>query len=367
MQEAKVMATTTAWLSAWAKSIVDERRTVTHWLPLHQHLADAGGVAGLLVDEWVSRQVIRRIAREFPNGEADVRTAACWLAATHDIAKLTPAFCVQVPKLADLMRRNGLRASPLLQHDPARRLVPHALAGQHVVAAWLVRKLGFTRKRAEQWSVVVGGHHGVPPTAEELAAVRGHVELLGAGEWDSAGEALLDRAAEMVGGQAVLARFAQVVLSRPSQALLSAIVILADWIASNTELFPLQPIATADPPLQVPDKKATTARLARGWARQSFGQRDADRGPREGAVHSNLHRARLQSDGQVVPAQAELFRRPGCRATKSPRRPRAGGAVPDGGKERLAIYESSPRRGEFTADSNSSGPSPANPGDPNAR
>jgi CRISPR-associated endonuclease/helicase Cas3 len=267
------MAATAAWLSAWAKSTADERGAVTHWLPLHQHLADAGGVAGLLVDEWVSHQVIRRIAREFPGGEGDVRAAASWLAAVHDICKLTPAFCVQVPILADLMRRNGLRSSPLLRHDPARRSVPHALAGHHVVAAWFVRELGFTRKRAEQWAVVVGGHHGVPPTFQELAAARGQAELVGTGEWDAAREALLNQATEMVGGKEVLARFADVVLSRPSQALLSAIVILADWIASNTDLFPLLPISTIEAPLLAPDEKLTEMRLKRGWARLDLPQR----------------------------------------------------------------------------------------------
>ncbi|MFI9388580.1 CRISPR-associated helicase Cas3' [Kutzneria sp. NPDC052558] len=258
---------TTAWLSAWAKSTTDDHGAVTHWLPLHQHLADAGGVAGLLVDTWVSPQVIRRLARDFPGGEEDVRAAACWLAATHDVAKASPAFSVQVPVLADLMRSNGLRTSPLLRHDPARRSAPHALVGHDVVATWLVRELGFTQERAQQWAVVVGGHHGVPPAPMDLAAVRGRIELIGAGEWDVAREMLLGQATEVVGGKAVLARFAGVALSRPSQALLSAIVILADWIASNTELFPLLPISTIEQPLPVPDEKVTAARLARAWAR----------------------------------------------------------------------------------------------------
>jgi hypothetical protein len=53
-----------AWLSVWAKTDRDplNRTEVTHWLPLHEHSADAAEVAGLLVDHWVSANVIDRIA-----------------------------------------------------------------------------------------------------------------------------------------------------------------------------------------------------------------------------------------------------------------------------------------------------------------
>jgi hypothetical protein len=48
------------WWSVWAKTDRDPQNpaAMTAWLPLHQHLADAAGVAGLLVDEWVSPQVL---------------------------------------------------------------------------------------------------------------------------------------------------------------------------------------------------------------------------------------------------------------------------------------------------------------------
>ena len=55
--------------------------------------------------------------------------------------------------------------------------------------------------------------------------------------------------------------YAEVTLDRPAQALLTAIVIMADWIASDTTLFPLDPLHTADEPPRLPDPAHTRARV----------------------------------------------------------------------------------------------------------
>lgn len=258
------------WLSAWAKTACRDpsnQATVTHWLPLHQHLADAAGVAGRLVDEWVSPLVVDRVARDLDGDAAAVRTIATWLAAVHDVGKLSPAFVVQAPTLRDAMDRHGLRADARLQHDPGRSGVRHEVVSQLAVKTWLHEELGFPKRvAAAQLAGVVGAHHGVPPDTGTTSYARSRSDLTGDGIWIDARRSALAWAADLVGGPTVISRFASARLGRPTQALLAGIVIVADWVASNAEWFDLDPVHTASEPPRGPDPDLTAWRVASGWA-----------------------------------------------------------------------------------------------------
>lgn len=236
-------------LSVWAKSVHDEHGVVTEWLPLHQHLDDSGAVAELLVDEWLSPQVVHRVAHELPDEVDGLRRLARWLAAVHDVGKASPAFSVQVPVLVERMRGKGFACDPMLARDSRRSAVSHALVGHLAVRDWLVKHHGFSRRGiAGQLGAIVGSHHGVTPEDAQLELVRTRPDLAGIGHWVDARAYFLERATDGIGGAAMLARFRETRLSKPSQVLLAAIVILADWIASNTDLFPVYPVATLDQP-----------------------------------------------------------------------------------------------------------------------
>jgi CRISPR-associated helicase Cas3/CRISPR-associated endonuclease Cas3-HD len=242
---------------------------------LYQHLDDAMGVAQRLVAEWVSPQVLRRIGSELPNGVSGVRILASLLAGVHDVGKVSPAFAVQVVELADKMRRCGLGPDPRVANSPRRRDVSHAIVGHIEVRAWLADEHGFVFRRgiAAQLSSIVGSHHGVPPEQTQLDLANAHSELAGGGEWSQVRRFFLERAVERVGGPDVLDRFRGVSLSRPSQVLLTAVVIVADWIASNSDLFPLQPIASgSDTPVN-PDEEATTRRVDDAWKQLNLPRR----------------------------------------------------------------------------------------------
>jgi CRISPR-associated helicase Cas3/CRISPR-associated endonuclease Cas3-HD len=259
-----------AWLTVWAKTGREPQNpaVVTGWLPLHEHLADAAAVGGLLVDRWVSPQVIARIARDVNGDAADVRRLVAWLASVHDVGKASPAFAVQDDELADVMRRRGLLASPALKLDPQRSRARHEFVGQLAVRNWLIHELGFAPRgaAARQLGSVVGSHHGVPPTTGDLALVHDRKDLSGTGEWGLARAEILRWASDLVGGPEAIKSYADAQLGRPSQALLTAIVIMADWVASNVEYFPLDPLRTAHEPPRRPDAERTAARAAVGWA-----------------------------------------------------------------------------------------------------
>ncbi|PSK61773.1 CRISPR-associated nuclease/helicase Cas3 [Micromonospora sp. MH33] len=206
-------------------------------LPLFRHLADSADVAGLLWDVWLPVTVRQRIAGPLPGGAGDGRILVRWLAGIHDIGKATPAFTWQVAPLRKEMRDHGFSFDR--QVEAGRLRAPHGAAGQIVLVDWLTGRHGWDPSLAETYAVVVGGHHGVPPTDAGLTQIRERPYLLGAGGiWPAVQDELLGWVTHRVAAAERLPAWREVVLPQPVQVLLTAIVIVADWIASNEEFFP---------------------------------------------------------------------------------------------------------------------------------
>ncbi|MGW0658091.1 CRISPR-associated helicase Cas3' [Streptodolium elevatio] len=258
-------------MSAAAKTVwAKYDRKSGAWLPLWRHLADAGGVAGLLWDEWLPPSVKSLVADEMPAGQADARKLAVWLAGTHDIGKATPTFACQVDDLADPMQSAGLAMPGRRQLGSDRRIAPHGLAGQVLLQEWLSREHGWSPPASLAYAIVTGGHHGVPPGDSQIHDLDVRPELLrtpGPSEatWLHMQTELLDACANTFGVSDRLPDWRHVRLSQPAQVLLTAIVIVSDWIASNANLFPLVP----DERVNRPDRLESAWRginLPRPWA-----------------------------------------------------------------------------------------------------
>ncbi|CAL9311665.1 CRISPR-associated helicase Cas3' [Streptomyces sp. SudanB25_2051] len=224
-------------------------------------MEDSAAVATLLWDQWLPAGVRGLIGAALPAGEKDGRALAVWLAGVHDIGKATPAFACQVPLLADAMRDRGLEMRSREAFGPDRRLAPHGLAGQVLLAEWLEERHGWAPSATGQFTVAVGGHHGLPPEHGQIKALHDHEELLrtpgpGSRLWKDTQTELLDACAAHFGVEDRLAAWATVKLPQPVQVLLTALVIVADWIASNPDLFPYFPQAAAH---------GHDERLARAW------------------------------------------------------------------------------------------------------
>ncbi|NEA43848.1 type I-E CRISPR-associated protein Cse1/CasA [Streptomyces sp. SID11385] len=228
--------------TVWAK----HDRDTAKWLPLWRHMADSAAVAGLLWDHWLPRNIKDLIAEPLPGGAADARFLCVWLAGTHDIGKATPAFACQVDELAGVMTAAGLDMRTGKQLGEDRRMAPHGLAGQVLLQEWLEERRGWTRRASAQFAVMAGGHHGVPPDHMQLHNLDAHPELLrtqGPAEpqWRAVQDELLDACALAFGVEERLDAWRTVKLPQTVQVLLTATVIVSDWIASNPDLFPYFP------------------------------------------------------------------------------------------------------------------------------
>lgn len=257
-----------SWFSAWAKSEATPPGSdnVVAWLPLHVHLADTAAVMRLLVEQWVPQHVLELVAGDAGDRESAV-TLLTWLAAVHDVGKISPAFAAQVPALTGPMGEHGLVVGRGVGQNRDRPVARHERVGELAVRQWLPDALGFDRTTARQLASIVGAHHGVPPTPEQLTTIRGRPDLAGAGPWERGRTDALRWATDLVGGDDALADLTRIRLSLPSQVLCSAVVIMADWIASDEDLFDRWPLSPAGSSLSTPDARMTEERVAAAWSR----------------------------------------------------------------------------------------------------
>jgi CRISPR-associated endonuclease/helicase Cas3 len=199
-------------------------------------MADAADVGRRLFEEWLPRSTTALLAGEFGGDVDDTRAAVRFLAGAHDLGKVTPAFAVQSEALAERMRSHGLWM-PSKNQLPDRALAHHSLAGQQLLQRWLTDH-GWPARSARTWGIVLGGHHGAPPDADaEQITPEIEPELYGSGLWHEVQDEFAAWITERTGATERLATWQELRLSQPFQVLATGLVIVADWIASNTELF----------------------------------------------------------------------------------------------------------------------------------
>ena len=230
--------------SLWGKSDHGEGE---RWLPLFLHMYDSARVARGLWELWVPKGTKAAIARALHDDELLAETVFVFLAGVHDIGKATPAFQSQRISVRDegeafldwKPREAGLDTSLRLgqQSRPT-----HAVAGQ------LVFERHFESRFDDDYvlgsySSIIGNHHGKSPGEGVLRSVKeGCPQAIGADDplWRHVQGELIEFVRIVSGlDEDVLDRLEDCLVPAPIASLLVGLVIMADWIASNTDFFPL--------------------------------------------------------------------------------------------------------------------------------
>ena len=200
------------------------------WLPLWVHARDTAEVMLRLVNIRLPDA-----AREAIGLDADaLRRVAWFLGAVHDIGKATALFQFNVtrrlPDACSRLTAAGVGWAPFRNPDKSH----HALAGETIALG-----LGCPQGLAS----VIGAHHGRPQAAEAVGDQEGFCdnywtpgqEDLWRGMWQALWQEALSGA-----GYASAADLPE--LEVPAELLLTGLLTMADWIASNTGYFPLLPV-----------------------------------------------------------------------------------------------------------------------------
>ena len=214
------------------------------WLPLIMHLYDTAGIMNCLARDWLPESVRRRIEDSIYNGSSLDRLIQ-FIALVHDIGKVTPVFCERIceslPTVRDVLVNCGLLPSEGSQFlDP--KLSPHSTAGEAVLI-----KYGVPNGIA----AIIGAHHGKP--RDNDSDFNRELEIRAAnyygsdGASSSQGRLWEEMRAEWFKLSLELSGYESPdeipPLDEATQFVLSGLLIVADWIASNPEYFPLIPLS----------------------------------------------------------------------------------------------------------------------------
>ena len=228
------------------------------WLSFGTHSTDTAGVMRHLLRDWLPDNV--KVALESRIGQEELEKLVIFLALSHDIGKLTPVFAAKItsnaPELKEKLSSFGLTAYKASSF-PNGRESPHAKAGEAVL-------LRYADGTCREIASIIGAHHGKP----QEESLIDHVEKYGRNffgpdgqhseqgqKWESLRRAWLDECLSKAGYSSLEELPA---LSLPVQILLTGLLIVADWIASNTEYFPLISLDDVG-------KTDTDKRILRGW------------------------------------------------------------------------------------------------------
>ena len=266
-------------LSALARSFWAKSGDSGCWLSVVQHLMDAADVAGLLFDDYLSEHHRRLMASVWGGDCAKARASFVFLAGVHDAGKVSPQFACQRQDLAQLIRSEGLVV--MRKADYAERaFLPHGLVSQFALQEEIAAG-GGDGSRALQWAILVGVHHGRYPDAGAVYVARQQYRTQeGSREddprWGQARSEILRWMAARSGFPLIVPGTALPELPIAVASAYASALVIADWLASNEDYFPLRPRPVDEAgKLSIEGYTELTAdqqrdRVGRAWKRAAF-------------------------------------------------------------------------------------------------
>lgn len=223
--------------SLWAKS-GDE----TGHLSLAQHLIDSACAAAVIYDEWVSNSLKENLSQNLKLSAEQVRRLYIWLSGLHDLGKGTLTFQSQLdlkPEFRHLLSSVADASLPIAMSEleTARKAMPHSISSGLILRNWLEQE-GYSRRLANWVSSTVDAHHGVPSGAERDAI--NNVLSGYPAEWRAVHKEIIDAMTKTVGVHDVLESLKSLPNPLAAEAqILTGLIVMADWIASNPDAFPM--------------------------------------------------------------------------------------------------------------------------------
>lgn len=248
-----------AALSIWAKTnfwhSAPPEDVGKQWLPLAVHMADSGEVAELIWEKYLSprqRKLLVEPLLRLETIEQSSRNALSLvklIVGAHDIGKCSPMFLTQNTELYERIFKNNDSPRKYQRADELRGDSPHSWIGEIAFERWLESRWNpgdpekkYVSATAKQLGSIIGAHHGRPVSWQrhrDMANPNLPGVINGDKTWKQTRRELLDWWMNWTGSQEIVDQCQGLIFPTTWQSLMAGITVMADWIASNQELFPL--------------------------------------------------------------------------------------------------------------------------------
>ncbi|MGH9839492.1 MAG: CRISPR-associated endonuclease Cas3'' [Blastocatellia bacterium] len=238
----------------WAKTPKgkDKARFPLAYHPLLCHLIDVAVVTLRMWDEVLSQAAKKRVTKALglPMNDVGIALAGkiiAWIAGLHDLGKASPPFAWRGDN-NETRRLLRLFIAPPFQYQgeqpPQANQAPHGYVTA-VTLPSLLCEFQTDKTLANQIGELIGGHHGIFASNEDLNRLRKSLKkngiYVGNSDWQKARQDLARYLAELLDFNLDCLK------SLPSQKfdnatvmLIAGLVSVADWIGSNTSYFHLK-------------------------------------------------------------------------------------------------------------------------------
>lgn len=242
----------------WAK--YEKRTESSH--PLICHLIDSGNVFLHLWEDVLPASTQNLFCKLFDLDPISTKKLLRLLVSLHDIGKASSAFQALVPQFVPDLQERGFKFPAKGFYLPKRH---------DLISAWWVRdcfaKLGIAQgKDVKEIASVLGAHHGFFYSSSDLHS-RQRILNMGSEEWVQLRQALYALLYDLIQPPQKFEMHGEPSHRQSALVLLSGLIVVSDWLASDENLFPFQSqdgfsLEEYD---QVSTEHAITALQKTGW------------------------------------------------------------------------------------------------------
>lgn len=255
--------------SLWAKSGDD-----TDFLTLPQHMVDSACAASFVFHSWLATSVKQFLSNELGLDEFGVEALYVWLAGVHDVGKASRSFqrlLLESDKayLVHAVSDAGLDIDLSVNEANFDKL-PHGVASGEILSQWLCAR-GVRLPKANALAAVVNAHHGIAnkPSSQVRELIEDYPD-----PWKRVHKELLDAMTDLCGADSVIEKVSRGnKLHQGVAEILTGLVVMADWMASNENAFTLHVSGTQ---LERVEAAAATIDVTTPWEPERGDWRDID-------------------------------------------------------------------------------------------